>query len=349
MKAVGLLRYLPIDHPESLLDLDVPAPTATGHDLLVEVKAISVNPVDYKMRAPKDQVETTPRILGWDVAGVVKAVGHDVTLFRPGDAVYYAGARMRQGGNSELHLVDERIVGRKPANLSFAEAAALPLTTLTAWEGLFERMAISKQLTAMGRQGSTSGAHAGRTVLIIGGAGGVGSIAIQLAKRLARLTVIATASRPESITWVRELGADHVVDHTKELAPQLAALGTPDVDYVFCLSNIEPYVPALPAITAPQGQICAIVGTSKPLDLGPLMAKSVTFAWELMFTRPAFQTPDMIVQHQILDEAAALLEKGVLRTTMTTNLGTINAANLKRAHALLEGGRVIGKIVLEGF
>jgi zinc-binding alcohol dehydrogenase family protein len=338
MKAVGLSRYLPIDHPESLLDLDVPAPTATGHDLLVEVKAISVNPVDYKMRAPKDQVETTPRILGWDVAGVVKAVGPDVTLFRPGDAVYYAGARMRQGGNSELHLADERIVGRKPATLSFAEAAALPLTTLTAWEGLFERIAISKH-----------GAHAGRTVLIIGGAGGVGSIAIQLAKRLARLTVIATASRPESITWVRELGADHVVDHTKELAPQLAALGTPDVDYVFCLSNIEPYVPAFPAITAPQGKICAIVGTSRPLDLGPLMAKSVTFAWELMFTRPAFQTPDMIVQHQILDEAAALLEKGVLRTTMTTNLGTINAANLKRAHALLEGGRVIGKIVLEGF
>jgi NADPH:quinone reductase-like Zn-dependent oxidoreductase len=360
MKAVGLYRYLPIDHPEALLDLDVPAPTATGHDLLVEVTAISVNPVDYKMRSPKDQVETTPRILGWDVAGVVKAIGPDVTLFRPGDAVFYAGARLRQGGNSELHLVDERIVGRKPANLSFAEAAALPLTTLTAWEGLFERMAISKQLTDMGnnltatgrqgpRQGSTSGAHAGRTVLIIGGAGGVGSIAIQLAKRLARLTVIATASRPESITWVRGLGADHVVDHTKELAPQLAALGTPEVDYVFCLSNIEPYVPAFPAVTAPQGKICAIVGTSKPLDLGPLMAKSVTFAWELMFTRPAFQTRDMIVQHEILDEAAALIEKDVLRTTMTTNLGTINAANLKRAHALLEGGRVIGKIVLEGF
>jgi alcohol dehydrogenase len=245
---------------------------------------------------------------------------------------------MRQGGNCELHLVDERIVGRKPATLGFAEAAALPLTTLTAWEGLFDRVVISK-----------TGAHAGRTVLIIGGAGGVGSIAIQLAKQLARLTVIATASRPESVQWVRELGADHVVDHTKELGAQLAALGVPEVDYVFCLSNIEPYVPAFPAVIAPQGKICAIVGTPRPLDLGPLMAKSVTFAWELMFTRPAYRTADMIAQHQILDEAAALIEKGVLRTTLATNLGTINAANLKRAHALLEGGRVIGKIVLEGF
>jgi zinc-binding alcohol dehydrogenase family protein len=338
MKAVGLYRYLPIDHPESLLDLEVPAPSATARDLLVEVKAISVNPVDYKMRSPKDQVETSPRILGWDVAGVVKAIGPGVTLFKPGDAVYYAGARMRQGGNSELHLVDERIVGRKPATLSFAEAAALPLTTLTAWEGLFERMAIS-----------SDGAHAGRTVLIIGGAGGVGSIAIQLAKRLARLTVIATASRPESEKWARELGADHVVDHSRPLAPQLAALGTPEVDFVFCLSGIEPYVAAFPAIVAPQGKICAIVGTQAPLALGPLMAKSVTFAWELMFTRPAYETPDMIVQHDILEQAAVLVEKGVLRSTLTSNLGPINAATLKRAHTLLEGGRVIGKLVLEGF
>ena len=338
MKAVGLYRYLPVDHPEALLDLDVPAPEPAGHDLLVEVKAISVNPVDYKMRSPKDQVETTPRILGWDVAGVVKAAGPDVTLFRPGEAVYYAGARMRQGGNSELHLVDERIVGRKPRNLSFPEAAAMPLTTLTAWEGMFERIAISR-----------TGDDAGRTILVIGGAGGVGSIAIQLAKTLARLTVIATASRPESEKWVRGLGADHVVDHGRELAPQLQALGIPEVDHVFCLSDIEPYVPQLAAVIAPLGKICAIVGTQKPLALGPLMAKSVTFAWELMFTRPAYQTADMIVQHAILDEAAALFEAGTLRTTMTTNLGPITAANLKRAHALLEGGRTIGKIVLEGF
>ena len=334
MKAVGLYRYLPIDHPEALLDLDVPAPVAAGRDLFIDVKAIAVNPVDYKMRAPKDQVETTPRILGWDVAGVVKATGPDATLFKPGDAVYYAGARMRQGGNSEQNLVDERIVGKKPATLGFAEAAALPLTTLTAWEGMFERIGISK-----------SGEHAGRSILVIGGAGGVGSIAIQLAKQLARLTVIATASRPETTRWVRELGADRVVDHTRELAPQLGG----EVDYVLCLSNIEPYVAQLPAVVAPQGRICAIVGTQKPLDLGPLMAKSVTFAWELMFTRPAYQTADMITQHRILDEAAALVEKGVLRTTMTENLGPITAANLKRAHARLEGGRVIGKLVLEGF
>src|ERR1051326_1488181 len=291
MKAVGLYRYLPIDHAESLLDLEIDAPVARGRDLLVDVKAISVNPVDYKMRSPKDQVETTPRILGWDVAGVVKAVGSDVSLFKPGDAVYYAGARMRQGGNSECHLVDERIVGRKPANLTFAEAAAMPLTTLTAWEGMFERIAISP-----------SGAHAGRSLLVIGGAGGVGSIAIQLAKQLARLRVIATASRRESIEWVRGLGADDVIDHTKDLAPQLKSIGAPEVDYVVVFSNIEAYVAAFPAIVAPQGKICSIVGTAKPLDLGPLMAKSVSFAWELMFTRPQFETADMVVQHRILDD-----------------------------------------------
>ena len=338
MKAVGLHRYLPLSDPESLLDLDVPAPTPAGRDLLVAVKAISVNPVDYKMRSPKAQVEKEPRILGWDVAGVVQAAGPNARLFKPGDAVYYAGARMRQGGNSELHLVDERIVGRKPATLGFPEAAAMPLTLLTAWEGMFERIAIS-----------SSGAHAGRSILIIGGAGGVGSIAVQLARRLAKLTVIATASRPESAAWVRELGADHVVDHSRDLAPQLAALGTPEVDYVFVLSNIEPYVGAFPTIVAPQGKICAIVGTPAPLDLGPLMPKSITFAWELMFTRPQYQTPDMIRQHEILDAAAALFDNGLLRTTMTTNLGRIDAANLRRAHALLESGRVIGKVVLEGF
>jgi zinc-binding alcohol dehydrogenase family protein len=338
MKAVGLYRYLPIDHTEALLDLDVPEPTPAGHDLLVEVRAISVNPVDYKMRSAKVQAESEPRILGWDVAGLVRSIGSDVTLFKPGDAVYYAGARLRQGGNSELHLVDERIVGRKPTSLSFAEAAAMPLTTLTAWEGLFERMAISER-----------GDHAGRTILIINGAGGVGSIAIQLAKQLGRLTVIATASRAETRAWVRSLGADHVVDHSQPLAAQLKALGIAEVDYVFVLSNVEPYVAAFADVIAPQGKICAIVGTAEPLALGPLMAKSVTFAWELMFTRPAYQTRDMIAQHRILDAAAALFDKGVLRTTMTAHLGTINAANLKRAHAQLESGRVVGKLVLEGF
>jgi NADPH:quinone reductase len=338
VKAVGLYRYLPIDDPESLLDLEVEAPQATGRDLLVEVKAIAVNPVDYKSRAPRPQVESAPKILGWDVAGVVKAVGADATLFKPGDAVYYAGSRTRPGGNSELHLVDERIVGRKPRNLRFAEAAALPLTTLTAWEGLFDRLGISR-----------TGADGGRAVLIIGGAGGVGSIAIQLARRVARLRVIATASRPESDKWARELGADEVVDHTKDLGAQLEALGRPEVDYILCCNSTDHHFPAFASIIAPQGKICAIVSTQKPVDLAPLMQKSVTFAWELMFTRPTFQTPDLVVQHQILDEAATLVEAGTLKSTIATKLDPINAANLKKAHALLEGGHVVGKIVLEGF
>ena len=338
MKAVGLYRYLPIGDPESLLDLEVEAPQATGRDLLVEVKAIAVNPVDYKSRAPRPQVESAPKILGWDVAGVVKAVGADATLFKPGDAVYYAGSRTRPGGNSELHLVDERIVGRKPRNLRFAEAAALPLTTLTAWEGLFDRLGISR-----------TGADAGRAVLIIGGAGGVGSIAIQLARRVARLRVIATASRPESDKWARELGADEVVDHTKDLGAQLKALGRPEVDYILCCNSTDHHFPAFASIIAPQGKICAIVSTQKPVDLAPLMQKSVTFAWELMFTRPTFQTSDLVAQHQILDEAATLVEAGTLKSTIATRLDPINAANLKKAHALLEGGHVVGKIVLEGF
>ncbi len=338
MKAVGFYRYLPIDDPESLLDLELPAPTPACRDLLVEVKAIAVNPVDYKSRAPRPQVETAAKILGWDAAGVVKAVGPDATLFRPGDAVYYAGSRTRPGCDSELHLVDERIAGRKPRSLGFAEAAALPLTTLTAWEALFDRLGISR-----------TGADAGRAVLIIGGAGGVGSIAIQLAKRLARLTVVATASRPESAKWVRGLGADEVIDHTQDLAAQLGALGRPDVDYILCLNSTDHHFPAFAPLIKPQGKICAIVGTQKPVDLAPLMAKSVTFAWELMFTRPMFQTADMRAQHDLLDEAAGLIEAGVLATTVTTRLGAINAANLRRAHALLEGGHVIGKIVLEGF
>ena len=338
MKAVGLYRYLPIDDPESFLDLELDAPVAGGHDLLVEVKAISVNPVDAKRRAPKDTVEKTARVLGWDVAGVVRSAGPEVTLFKPGDAVYYAGSILRPGGNSELHLVDERIVGRKPANLSFAEAAALPLTTITAWEGMFDRMGISR-----------GGADAGKTLLIIGGAGGVGSIAIQLAKKLAGLSVIATASRAESAAWVRAMGADRVIDHKQDLAPQLAALGMKEVDYIFCLNSTDRWLPALAPVIKPLGKICTIVSALKPLDLTPLMGKSTTIAWEFMFTRSSFLTPDMIEQHNLLDASAALLEAGVLKTTLTANLGRINAANLKRAHKLIEAGHTLGKIVLEGF
>ena len=329
MKAVGLYKYLPIDHPESLLDLEVPDPVAAGRDLLVEVKAVSVNPVDAKRRAPKDLVEKTPRILGFDAAGVVKAVGPDCTLFKPGDAVYYAGSVIRQGTNSELHLVDERIVGRKPANLSFAQAAALPLTTLTAWELMFDRMGVSK-----------AGAHAGKSVLILGGAGGVGSIAIQLAKKLAKLKVTATASRPETIAWCKELGADDVIGH---------ASASQEYDYVLCFSGTDQYWPSFPKITKPQGKVGLIVRTVKPIDLQILHDKSISVHLEGMFTRSTFQTPDMDAQHALLDEAAGLVEAGVIQGTMKDNLGVINANNLKAAHKRLEEGHVIGKLVLEGF
>jgi len=330
MKAVGLYKYLPIDHPESLLDLEVPTPVAAGHDLLVRVKAISVNPVDTKRRAPKDLVETTPKILGWDASGIVEAVGPEVTLFKAGDKVYYAGSVIRQGANCELHLVDERIVGRMPANLPFAESAALPLTTLTAWELMFDRMGISK-----------TGAHAGKSLLILGGAGGVGSIAIQLAKKLARLTVFASATRPESIAWCKGLGADEIVDHSKPIEGEY--------DYVLCFSSSDTYWPAFPRMVRPQGKIGMIVRTVKPVDLAILHDKSITICLEGMFTRSTFQTPDMAAQRALLEEAAGLVEAGVLRSTMTNNLGKIHAANLRRAHKMLEEGHVTGKLVLEGW
>ena len=338
MKAVGLYRYLPIDHPESLLDLEIDAPIATGRDLLVEVKAISVNPVDTKRRAPRDQVETAPKILGWDAAGVVSVAGPDCRLFRPGDAVYYAGSVTRQGANCQFHLVDERIAGRKPANLSFAEAAALPLTTLTAWELMFERMGISK-----------TGEHAGRTVLILGGAGGVGSIAIQLAKKLARLKVIASASRPETVAWCKGLGADAAVDHTQPLPGQLKALGEAEVDYVLCFSGTDAYWNSFPGLLKPQGKLGLIVRAARPVDLSILHDKSIAVCLEGMFTRSTFHAPDMAAQHALLDEAAGLIEAGVLKTTLAQNLGGIDAAGLRRAHAMLEAGHVIGKLVLEGW
>ena len=330
MKAIGLYKYLPIDHPESLLDLEVETPVATGHDLLVGVKAISVNPVDTKRRAPKDLVEKTPKILGFDASGIVEAVGPEVTLFKPGDAVYYAGSVIRQGANCEFHLVDERIVGRMPASLPFAEAAAMPLTTLTAWELMFDRMGISR-----------AGAHAGKTVLILGGAGGVGSIAIQLAKKLARLKVVASASRPESIAWCKGLGADETLDHTQPIEGEY--------DFVLCFSSSDLYWPAFPRLVKPQGKIGMIVRTTKPVDLAILHDKSITVCLEGMFTRSTFQTPDMAAQHALLDETAGLIEAGLLKTTLTRNLGNIHAANLKLAHKMLEEGHVIGKLVLEGW
>jgi NADPH2:quinone reductase len=338
MKAVGLHRYLPIADKESLLDVLLEKPTVQGRDLLVQVKAISVNPVDVKVRAPKNRTEASPRVLGWDAAGVVEAVGPECTLFKPGDEVYYAGSITRPGGNSEFHLVDERIVGHKPKTLDYAEAAALPLTTITAWEGLFDRLGISQRPEH----------NAGQTILIIGAAGGVGSIATQIAKGVG-LTVIGTASRPESVAWVKEHGADYTISHYEPFLPQLKQLGFAGVDYIFCLNQMQQHWKQMLEIIVPQGKICSIVETDEQLDLMPLKNKSATFVWEFMFTRAMYETPDMIEQHRLLDTVAAKLDAGELRTTLTERLTPINAANLRKAHELVESGRTIGKIVLEHF
>lgn len=338
MKAVGLYRYLPVDDPESLIDVELPQPVATGRDLLVKVEAVSVNPVDTKVRAPKATVEQSPRVLGWDAAGTVAAVGPDVTLFKVGDPVYYAGSITRPGSNSEYQLVDERIVGRKPASLDFAHAAALPLTAITAWEALFDRLRVSPQ-----------GAHAGQSVLIFGGAGGVGSIGIQLAKQLGKLTVIATASRPESAQWAQSLGADHIVNHYDDIPAQLKALGFPYVDHVLIFNDTDANFPAAAEAIKPQGGIATIVENARPVPVELLKAKSAALHWEFMFTRAMFGTPDMIEQHRLLGEVARLIDDGTLRTTVGDVIGPVNAANLRRAHAQLEAGRTIGKLVLSGF
>jgi zinc-binding alcohol dehydrogenase family protein len=338
MKAVALTRYLPISNPESLIDIELDKPAPTGRDLLVKIEAISVNPVDTKVRAPKDKVEETPRVLGWDAAGVVEAVGPDATLFKPGDPVYYAGSVTRQGANCEFHLVDERIVGAKPKSLDFTHAAALPLTTITAWEALFERLGVSPR-----------GADEGKSVLVIGGAGGVGSIGIQLAKKVAKLTVIATASRPESAKWATELGADHIVNHFDDIPKQLKAIGFENVDYVLIFNDTDKHFPAAAEVIKPQGGICTIVENSRPLQVELLKSKSAAFHWEFMFTRSMFGTPDMIEQHKLLSEVARLIDAGTLTTTLGRNLGKIDAANLREVHRLLEEGRSIGKLVLTGF
>ena len=338
MKAVGLYRYLPISAPESLIDLELERPAPTGRDLLVKVKAISVNPVDVKVRAPKEKTEAAPRILGWDVAGIVEEAGPDCTLFRPGDEVYYAGSITRPGGNSEYHLVDERIVGRKPKQASFAEAAALPLTAITAWEALFHRLGFSKKKEE----------NRNKRLLIIGAAGGVGSIAIQLAK-WAGVTVIGTASRDESAKWVKSMGADYVINHYEAFEPQLQEMGLGTVDAMFCLNSTEKHWANMAAAIAPQGKICSIVETDEPLDLTLLKNKSVTFVWEFMFTRSMYETADMDEQHKLLNELAELVDAGIVKTTMTERLEPIHAANLRLAHQKVEQGKMIGKIVLENF
>ncbi len=334
MKAIGLSRYLPVENSESLQDFELAKPEAVDHDLLVKVKAISVNPVDTKVRAPKEQFEGPPRILGWDGAGEVVAVGQQVEHFSVGDQVYYAGDITRSGSNCEFQLVDERIVGTKPASLSFAEAAALPLTSITAWEALFERLQISAQ-----------GDDAGKLILIIGGAGGVGSIAIQLAKKLSKLNVIATASRPESQQWCLDRGADNVVNHRQSLDDELTAIDKPLVDYILCLNSTDQHWSAMAKAIKPQGKICSIVDTSK-VDLSLLKSKSASFIWEFMFTRSMYKTPDMIEQQRLLNKVSELIDNGVLVTTVNTLLQPINAENLRKAHKMIEQGNAIGKLVL---
>ncbi|RYC33447.1 zinc-binding alcohol dehydrogenase family protein [Lichenibacterium minor] len=336
MRAVGLRRFLPITDPEALVDLDLPRPVPTGHDILVKVEAVSVNPVDTKVRRGLAPIEGE-RVLGWDAAGTVVETGPAASRFAVGDAVYYAGDLMRPGTNAEFHLVDERIVGRKPASLGFAAAAALPLTAITAWETLFDRLDLRRPVPG-----------AAPAVLIVGGAGGVGSIAIQLVRRLTDLTVIATASRPETQAWARDLGAHHVVDHAKPLAAEVEALGIGAPGFVFVTTNTADHLSEVVALIAPQGRI-AVIDDPDTLDVMPLKLKSLSLHWELMFTRSLFGTADLGQQGALLDEVSRLVDAGEIRSTLSDTLGPIDAATLKRAHALIEGGRAKGKLVLEGF
>lgn len=335
MKAVGLYQYLPIENEQSLMDIEIDRAQPAGKDLLVNVHAVSVNPVDTKVRAPKNDTLTTPRILGWDAAGVVTAIGPEVEGYTVGDRVFYAGDITRPGSNSEYQLVDERIVGRMPTQLDFAAAAALPLTAITAWEALFDRLSISRR-----------GEDEGKSILIIGGAGGVGSIAIQLASKVAQLNVIATASREESRTWCLKLGAHKVINHHLSLHEELTAQGMDAVDYIFCLNNTDQHWNAMAQVIAPQGRICSIVETKEPVDLGALKSKSATLVWEFMFTRSMYQTDDMIEQQRLLNAIAELVENGKLATTVHQVIRPISAENLRKAHARIEKGNAIGKIVL---
>ncbi|WP_285960700.1 zinc-binding alcohol dehydrogenase family protein [Pseudomonas tohonis] len=337
MKAIAYYQSLPIDHADSLQDIELPAPTPEARDLLVEVRAISVNPVDTKIRRNVQPENGQAKVLGWDVAGVVKAVGSEVSLFQPGDEVFYAGALTRPGGNAELHLVDERIVGKRPQGLDFAQSAALPLTAITAWELLFDRLGITE-----GR------ADQGQSLLVVGAAGGVGSILVQLARQLTGLTVIGTASRPETQAWVRELGAHHVIDHSQPLAAELKRIGIDSVTHVASLTQTDQHLEQLVEALAPQGKL-ALIDDPAGLDVLKLKRKSISLHWEFMYTRSMFETADMIEQHKLLDRVSELIDAGVLKTTVGEHFGRIDAANLKRAHALLESGKAKGKIVLEGF
>jgi len=337
MHAVGYQQAGAITHDDALLDIELPTPALEGRDILVEVKAVSVNPVDTKVRKGSKPEPGQWKVLGWDASGVVVAVGPDATLFRPGDEVFYAGAIGRPGANSQYHLVDERIVGAKPATLDWAAAAALPLTAITAWETLFDRLDVKKPVPG-----------ALPAIVIIGGAGGVASIAIQIARALTGLTVIGTASRPETAAWVSDMGAHHVIDHAKPLAAQVAALGIGAPGFVFSTTQTERHLGDIAEMIAPQGRF-ALIDDPATLDVNLFKRKSVSVHLELMFTRSIYGTADICEQGKLLNEVSRLADSGVLRTTMTERHSPIDAANLKLAHALIESGKARGKIVLEGF
>jgi len=335
MKAIGYKENLPIEDENSLQDIELEMPKATGRDILVEVKAISANPVDYKIRQGMKNEDGSWKVIGWDAAGVVKEIGEEVTLFKVGDKVWYAGELMRSGSNAEFQLVDERIVGFKPKSLDFSDAAALPLTTLTAWELLFDRLEVDEE-------------NADKSILGIGAAGGGGSILVQMAKKLTKLKVIGTASRPKTIAWLEELGVDKVINHRNKLSEEFAKYELPEADYIISLTATDQHFDEIVKIIKPQGKF-GLIDDPKNLNVMPFKIKSVSTHIELMYTRSLFQTDDMIEQHNILNEASRMIDEGIIKTTVGEHFGVINAENLRKAHALLESGKAKGKIILEAF
>ena len=335
MKAIGYQKSLPIENELSLQDIELEMPTAHGHDILVEVKAVSVNPVDFKIRQAMPAAEGEYKVIGWDATGVVKSVGENVSLFKPGDKVWYAGDITRSGSNAQFQLVDERIVGHMPSSLSYGEAAALPLTSITAWELLFDRLNVAKNDDS-------------KSILVIGAAGGVGSIMVQLLKQRTKLNIIASASRAETISWLEDLGADTIVNHRNPLSEEFAAKKLSEVDYVVSLNNTEQHLPEIEKVVKPQGQF-ALIDDPETLNIVPFKNKSVSVHWELMFTRSLFKTDDMQEQHVILNNVATMIDQRQIKTTVGEHLGKINAANLRKAHQHLESQTAKGKVVLEGF
>ncbi|EDM26888.1 alcohol dehydrogenase, zinc-containing [Lentisphaera araneosa HTCC2155] len=335
MKAVGYKSAGAIDRADALEDITLEVPQASGYDLLVEVKAISVNPVDYKIRQNRNPEEGHYAVIGWDASGIVKAVGDKVKLFKPGDRVWYAGDLTRQGSNAEFQLVDERIVGKMPNSQGFETAAALPLTTLTAWEMLFDRLQVEKD-------------NANKSILVIGAAGGVGSIMVQLIKQVTKLQLIATASRPDTVSWLEDLGVEKIINHCNKLSDEFESHDLTEVDYVVSLNRTDLHFPEIVKVIKPQGKF-GLIDDPAELDIKELKAKSISLHWEFMYTRSMFQTDDMLEQHKILTQVAEMIDQGKLKTTLGEHFGTINAENLRRAHKLLESGKSKGKIVLEGF